>query len=352
MPLDSFGGLLDWDKLQAWIETQNLPGSGEIVSATPLAGGSQNALFMLTRSDGERIVLRRPPLHPRPNSNDTMAREARLLGAIAGSEVPHAALYAFCDNLGVLGVNFYLMAPLDGFSPSKALPGRYATDAAWRREMGADMVRAGAALSKVDYLARGLADYGKADNWHGRQVARWRSQLEGYREMENYPGHALPHVDETGRWLDDNIPSDVRISVIHGDFQYPNVMYFHDQPKIAGLIDWELSTLGDPMLDLGWMLCRWSGPNDPPGGEPPVTPWDGFLSRDELVSLYGDLTGRDMASVPWFAVLACYKLACLLEGSYARACAGKIPMATGATLHNVSLWLMARAHQIIGTGKI
>src|SRR5262249_2215979 len=150
------------------------------------------------------------------------------------------------------------MAPLEGFSPSKALPGRYATDAGWRREMGAAMVRAAAALADVDYAGRGLADFGKADNWHGRQVSRWRTQLESYRDMENYPGHALPHVDATGVWLDANIPADRRIGLIHGDFQYPNVMYHLDQPTISGLIDWELSTLGDPLLDLGWMLSSWS----------------------------------------------------------------------------------------------
>ncbi len=351
MSLDSFGGLLNWDNLQSWIQAQDLPGKGPIDSAVPLAGGSQNALFMLTRGS-ERFVLRRPPLHLRPDSNDTMRREARLLSALAGSNVPHARFYALCDDESVIGATFYLMAPLDGFSPSKALPGQYASDASWRREMGAEMVRAGAALSQVDYAARGLADYGKPDNWHGRQVDRWRSQLEGYRETPNYPGHALPHVDQTGAWLNANVPSDGRIGVIHGDFQYPNVMYAFDRPKIAGLIDWELSTLGDPLLDLGWMLSSWLQEGDPPGRDPAVTPWDGFLTRSELVSLYGELTGRDMTSMPWYATLACYKLACLLEGTYARACAGKGPIEMGQVLHGIALWLMARAQQIIGTGRI
>ena len=352
MALDGFGGLLDWDKLQPWIETQDLPGKGPVTEVSQLTGGSQNALFMLTRADGERMVLRRPPLHPRPKNNETMSREARLLKALAGSEVPHAQFYGLCEDTEVLGVHFYLMAPLDGFSPVRELPGQFGTDPAWRREMGADMVRAGAALSKVDHIARGLADYGKPDDWHGRQVARWRSQLEGYREMENYPGHALPMVDETGQWLNDHVPADQRIGIIHGDFQWPNVMYFHDRPKLAGLIDWELSSLGDPLLDLGWMLSSWSEPTDPAGKQPIVSPWDGFMTRKELVALYGELTGRDMSVMPWFAVLACYKLACLLEGSYARACAGKMPMNVGQTLHDYALWLMARAQQIIAKGDV
>ena len=346
MALDDFDGLLNWGKLQAWIASNDLPGSGPVDKVARITGGSQNNLFMLERG-GERLVLRRPPKHLRANSNKTMLREAQLLAGIAGSDVPHASLYGVCADESVIGACFYVMAPLDGFSPSGALPGEYATNAAWRREMGADMVRAAAALAKVDYKARGLADYGKADDWHARQVDRWRSQLEGYRDLEGYPGHALPNVDKVGRWLTDNLPGNRQIGIIHGDFQYPNVMYFHDKPKIAGLIDWELSSLGDPLLDLGWMLSSWSEDNDPAGKDPRVTPWDGFMTRAELISLYGELTGRDMSEMPWFFVLACYKLACILEGSFARACAGQAPKDVGDRLHDYALWLLAKADQLI-----
>lgn len=349
--LDDFGGLLNWDNLQSWIAANDLPGSGPIDGVTQILGGSQNALFMLSRGS-ERLVLRRPPKHLRPNNNETMRREARVLTALAGSAVPHAAVYGSCDDESVIGATFYVMAPLAGFSPMRALPPAYAANAEWRREMGAEMIRASAALSQVDHMAAGLADFGKAENWHGRQVDRWRSQLEGYREMENYPGHALPHVDETGRWLNDNLPTGGRIGIIHGDFQYPNVMYFDDRPKISGLIDWELSTLGDPLIDLGWMCTSWSGEGDPEGKDKVVTPWDNFMTRAELISLYGELTGRDMGEMPWFAVLACYKLACILEGSYARACAGKAPKEIGDHLHAYALWLMARAQQIIAKGEV
>ena len=349
--LNDFDGLLNWDNLQDWIAANDLPGSGPVTAVSPITGGSQNALFMMTRGN-ERLVLRRPPKHLRPNSNETMRREARVLTALKGSSVPHAAAYGACDDESVIGATFYVMAPLEGYSPMRALPKDYANNAQWRREMGAEMMRASAELSKVDYIAAGLSDFGKVENWHGRQVDRWRSQLEGYRGMENYPGHALPHVDETGQWLNDNLPSDGRIGIIHGDFQYPNVMYFDDRPKISGLIDWELSTLGDPLIDLGWMLSSWSGEGDPAGKEPVVTPWDNFMTRADLIALYGELTGRDMTVMPWFATLACYKLACILEGTYARACAGKAPKETGDFLHNYALWLMARAQQVIGTGKV
>jgi aminoglycoside phosphotransferase (APT) family kinase protein len=347
--LDDHDGLLDWDRLQAWVQASALPGSGPIRAVTKMAGGSQNNIFMLERG-GERMVLRRPPKHLRPNSNKTMMREARVLAALAGSDVPHAALYDACADESVIGAAFYVMAPLDGFSPLGSLPGRYGTDPSWRYEMGVEMVRAAAALSKVDYQARGLADFGKADDWHARQVDRWRSQLDGYRNMEGYPGHALPDVDAVGRWLTDNLPSDRRIGIIHGDFQYPNVMYRHDAPKLAGLIDWELSTLGDPLIDLAWMLQSWNEAGDPPGRNPVVQPWDGFLSRDDIVGLYGQLTGRDMREMPWFFVLGCYKLACLLEGTHARACAGQASMEMGERFNAIARWLLAKAQQIIARG--
>jgi aminoglycoside phosphotransferase (APT) family kinase protein len=350
--LDDFGGLLRWPALDEWIEAQaGIPGQGPVTEIEQLTGGSQNNLFLMRRG-AERFVLRRPPRHVRANSNDTMLREARVLAALAGSAVPHPAFHAVCDDMAVIGACFYVMAPLEGFSPIHALPGAYASDAGWRRAMGEQLVAAGAALGAVEYKAVGLADFGKPDDWHGRQVARWRSQLEGYRSLPGYEGHALPDVDAIGQWLSDNIPSDGRIGIIHGDFQFPNVMFSLRQPVISGLIDWELSTLGDPLLDLGWTLSSWWEEGDPEGKEPMVTPWDGFLPRKELVRMYGERSGRDMRAMPWFFCLACYKLACILEGSYARAKAGQAPVDIGERLHAYALWLLAKARQIMARGEI
>jgi aminoglycoside phosphotransferase (APT) family kinase protein len=346
--LSDFEGLLDWPRLQAWLDSQDLPGKGPIIAITALKGGSQNNLFMLQR-DGARFVLRRPPRHLRPNSNETMLREARVLGALRGSDVPRPHLLAACADTSVIGTAFYVMEPLDGFTPLGALPGRYADDAAWRRAIGEEMVRAAAALARVDINAVGLTDFGKAENWLERQVGRWRSQLEGYAAMEGYAGSQLPYVDEIGSWLESHRPTQVRIGLIHGDLQFANVMFRHDRPELAGLLDWELSTLGDPLLDLGWILTSWSEPGDPivAGRDPAVQPWDGFLTRAELVGRYGELTGRDMSDMPWFFVLACYKLGCLLEGTFARACAGKAPMDMGRFLHNYAVWLFTLAHQTL-----
>lgn len=343
--LDNFEGTIDWPRLNEWIAAQELPGSGPITGASKLAGGVQNNVYLLERGDTS-LVLRRPSKHVRPGSNETMLREARILKALADTEVPHPQLYAACGDESVIGACFYLMEPLEGFAPSGDLPGQYGTDPSWRRTMGEELVRAAAALAAIEPQTIGLGDLGKPDNWHERQVSRWRSQLDGYRDMPNYDS-ALPHVDEVGRWLTDNLPADRRIGLVHGDLQFPNVMFSHHAARITGVIDWELASQGDPLLDLGWILTSWLEEGDPEGKNPLVKPWDGFLSRNELVSLYGELTGRDLSVMPWFFTLACYKLACLLEGTYARSRAGQLPEHIGEKVHGYAVWLMNKATQII-----
>lgn len=341
--LDDFKGLLDWPKLEAWIAAQDLPGSGRITAATRLQGGLQNNVFLIERS-GASFVLRRPSKHVRPDSNDTMLREARILKALAGTAMPHPRFHAVCDDPSVIGACFYLMEPLEGFAPRGQLPGDYATDPRWRRSMSIELVNAAAALGAVDYKAIGLEGLGKPDDWHARQVARWRSQLDGYRSVPNYDG-ALPHVDDVSHWLNDNLPTDRCIGIVHGDLQFPNVMFSMRAPKVSGVVDWELASLGDPLLDLGWILSSWWEDGDPQGKNPLVKPWDGFLTRAELVQRYGQISGRDMTSMPWFFTLACYKLACLLEGTYARSKAGQVSADIGASVHAYAVWLMNKATQ-------
>ena len=346
--LDDFDGLLNIDNLQAWMEAETgVPGKGPITEIQKLTGGSQNNLFLISRG-GEKMVLRRPPRHIRKGSNETMLREARITKALAGSEVPHATLYGACADESVIGCAFYVMQPLTGFSPStrEPLPGSYGTDPSWRRAMGAEFMRCSAALQAVDYKAVGLGDFGKPDNWHARQVTRWRSQLEGYSELPGYEGASLPFVDEVGEWLTKHTPASGHMGIIHGDYQWPNVMFAYDRPEIIGLIDWELSAIGDTMLDLGWVLTSWVEPEDPPGKPANAWDWSGMMTRAELARMYCELTGRDLAEVPWYFTLACYKLGCILEGTYARSKAGQAPVETGVRLHQVATWLFTKAKQV------
>ncbi|MGH0028872.1 MAG: phosphotransferase family protein [Myxococcota bacterium] len=332
---------VDLARLSGWMDAQGLP-RGEIRDAELLAGGTQNILLRFTRG-GERYVLRRPPPHLRRNSNETMRREARVLGALAGSDVPHPALLAACPEEDVIGASFYLMQPIEGFNPTTGLRDLHAGSAAVRRAMGLSLVDGIAALSKIDPVAVGLEGFGKPEGWLERQVPRWQAQLESYAEHEGYPGPDIPGVDRVARWLDDHRPADFRPGILHGDYHLSNVMYALDGPELAAIVDWELSTIGDPLLDLGWLLATWPGDEGPTLGSIAVQPWDGFPRSAELVAHYGERTGRDLASVPWYGVLACYKLGIILEGTHARACAGKAPKATGDVLHATTVALFERA---------
>ncbi len=345
--LDDFGGLLNWPNLQDWIAAQpDLPGSGPVTAVEKLTGGSQNNIFLLTRGD-HKMVLRRPPEHLRKNSNDTMLREARVLGALRGSDVPHPEFYGACADTDVIGTTFYLMEPIDGFTPMGDMPGRYGTDPSWRQAIGYEMVDGAARLGAIDPDAVGLGDFGKPENWIERQVSRWRSQLDGYAQFENYGGSDIPNVDRVGAWLDANRPAEAKMGIIHGDYQFANVMMAPNEPKLAAIVDWELSTLGDPLLDLGWVLTSWIEPGDPPGKLPLLQPWEGMQSRADLIARYAETSGRDVSDMPWFFVMACYKLGILLEGTYARAGAGQADPAMGDIFHGMTRWLFARANQSI-----
>ncbi|WP_408587515.1 phosphotransferase family protein [Novosphingobium sp.] len=338
---------VDMTTLAGWMDQQGL-GSGPLEGVTSLAGGTQNILLRFTRA-GRTYVLRRPPPHLRANSNETMRREARVLAALADSDVPHPGLIAACADDSVLGAAFYLMEPIDGFNATQGLEPLHAGDASVRHRMGLSMVDAIAALSKVDYVAVGLSDFGKVDNWLGRQVGRWASQLKSYEEFPGWTGpQAIPGVDKVARWLEDNIPPTFQPGLIHGDFHLANVMFRHDSGELAAVVDWELCTLGDPLLDLGWLAATWPEDGVRRATDVAITPWEGFATIEEMIARYGQQTGRDLSHVDWFAVLACYKLGIILEGSNARACAGKAPREIGDRLHAHTIDLFERALRRIG----
>ncbi|AEG48303.1 aminoglycoside phosphotransferase [Sphingobium chlorophenolicum L-1] len=335
---------VDIDSLAAWMTDRGL-GSGPLTDMTPLAGGTQNILLRFTR-DGRDYVFRRPPAHPRPNSNETMRREARLLRALAGTDVPHPELIADCGDEAVLGVAFYLMEPVDGFNPIGQLPQPHAGSPAMRHDMGLALVDGIAALGAQDHQALGLDDFGKPDNFLGRQVDRWRSQLAGYAEFDGWTGaEALPSVGAVGDWLERHRPERFTPGIMHGDYHLANVMFRRDGPELAAIIDWELATIGDPLLDLGWVLATW--PDGKSGSTVSVEPWDGFPAAGELVARYAGRSARNLSAVDWYHVLACYKLGILLEGTHARACAGKAPRETGDRLHDRAIHLFERAEALI-----
>lgn len=334
---------VDLARLAGWMDEQGL-GDGPLEAPRRLAGGTQNVLLAFERA-GRSYVLRRPPRHKRANSDETMRREARVLAALAGSGVPHPALIAACSDEGVLGAAFYLMEPVDGFNPTTGLPGTYASDPAWRHAAALSMVDAIARLGGIDYVAAGLEGFGKPEGFLERQVERWRSQLESYRGFEGYPGPEIPGVAEVAAWLEANRPQQWRAGVLHGDYHLANVMFDPQAPRLAAVVDWELATIGDPLLDLGWMIATWPERAGNEIGAIGVEPWEGFPTADELVERYRGQSERDLRALDWYVVLACYKLGIILEGTYARSFAGKADRGVGELLHATTLGLFERARR-------
>lgn len=333
---------VDLAALERWMDAQGV-GAGPIADAQLLSGGTQNILMRFRRGDAA-YVLRRPPPVPRANSNDTMRREARVLAALDGTAVPHPRLIAACIEEHVLGVAFYLMEPVEGYNPTQGLSALHANDAAARHRIGLSMVEAIAALGAIDYRAVGLDGFGKPDNYLERQVGRWKAQLAGYTDLPGWPGPgAIPGVDRVACWLDAHLPAGYRPGIIHGDFHLANVMVRPDSGNLAAVVDWELSTIGDPLLDLGWLLATWPEGDAPHATDVAITPWEGFATPDELVAHYAETSGRDLSALDWYVVLACFKLGIILEGTHARACAGKAPKDIGERLHAHTIDLFERA---------
>ncbi|ALE17383.1 putative phosphotransferase [Altererythrobacter epoxidivorans] len=333
---------VDLSALVDWMDAHGV-GAGLISDPVLLAGGTQNILVRFRRGSST-YVLRRPPKVPRANSNETMRREARVLAALEGSSVPHPRLIAACGDEEALGVAFYLMEAIDGFNPTQGLPPLHTGDAAARHRIGLSMVEAIAALGEVDYRAVGLEGFGKTDNYLERQVGRWKAQLASYEDFTEWTGpQSIPGVGAVADWLDAKRPTEFRPGIIHGDFHLANVLVRPDSGDIAALVDWELCTIGDPLLDLGWLLATWPESDVPRATDVAITPWDGFATPEELVDHYALVSGRDLAAIDWYVVLACYKLGIILEGTHARACAGKAHKETGDRLHAHTLDLFDHA---------
>ncbi|GAA1970227.1 phosphotransferase family protein [Nocardioides panacihumi] len=278
----------------------------------PLSGGSQNELYLVDRG-GEQMALRRPPARDVAASAQVLMREARLLRALAGTDVPHARLRGVTDDPAVIGAPFYVMDLVDGWSPMNggwAAP--FDTDLEARRGLAIELVDGAAKMARVDWRAQGLEGFGKPDGFLERQVDRWLSHLSGYKFRD------IPGLDETARWLREHTPRTFEPGIMHGDYQFANVMYRHGAPaKLAAIIDWEMATIGDPLLDLGWVLVGW-----PPEGDAMkyarYLDYGGMPPRDDMLEHYARVSGRDVSYVDYYVILARFKLAIVLEASVAR----------------------------------
>ena len=289
----------------------NIPGALSPFTFDVIAGGRSNLTFRVTGADGQRFVLRRPPLgHVLATAHD-MAREYRIISAVGKSSVPVPPALGLCVDESVNGAPFYVMAFVDGVvldSPERAaeLP------MPLRRVAGEHLVDVLADLHAVDIDAVGLGDLAKREGYVERQVKRWSMQWDQSKTRE------LPAIDEVARRLRETMPQQQGVSITHGDFRFGNCLTDVATGQIAAVLDWELCTLGDPLADLGYLGVYWfhgelgtMRANDP-------TPAGGFPTYPQMVERYAQRTGRDVSGIDYYVAFGCWRLAVISEGVYAR----------------------------------
>src|SRR4051794_39322630 len=286
-----------------------------------VAGGKSTPPSRGAPEAGE-ATLRRPPLgNILPTAHD-MVREHRVLTALEGTAVPVPRVLYLGDADGPLGVPFYVMERVIGHVSRNGLPRAYADEPAQRAAIGAALVDVLADLHAVDPLAVGLADFGRPEGFMERQLRRWSQQWDASKTEE------LPALDALRDELVRTRPEHAAAAIVHGDYRLDNTVL---HPTVAGrvvaVLDWEMSTLGDPLADLGALLAYWSAAGDGPVRVaarivPPVTAQDGFPTRAEVVARYAQRTGFDVTHVGWYEAFAFFKLAVVCQGIAARAAGG------------------------------
>ena len=331
--------------LRVWVRAQGL--GTTVTDVVQLAGGSQNVVVRL-KIDGRSLVLRRPPPHQRPNSDRTMQREIAVLRTLAGSLVPHPAIIAWCEDLEVLGVVFYLMEDVDGFNPGNEVTTAYIRDPAMRHRVGLNYAADVARLGRAKWQDGPLAAWKRPGSFLERQVPQWRSAVNAYRQQDGYAFDSLPGVDELADWLEANRPPESEPGIIHGDIHLNNTMLRRDTPEVAAFVDWEMCTIGYPLLDLGWMLICWPIAPDPLGSAGYLAELGGLAQREEVLEAYQAARGRRIEHLDWYLALACLKLGVVIEGTWARYLAGAASREAGQRLHDGAVMLMGLGTAVAG----
>jgi aminoglycoside phosphotransferase (APT) family kinase protein len=338
--MQEFDGLLDTARLQSWIDDK-IPGRGQQITVTRVQGGASNIIFKIERA-GTVLALRRPPHVANDPTSNNMRREITLLEALKNTDVPHPRLVAPCLDPEVAGVPFAIMEWVDGFTPRNPLPPPFDTDPAVRRAMAFELIDALALISSLDWRQAGLESFGKPDGFLKRQVDRWLTQLGRYKTRD------IAGLDRLADLLQTQIPATPQVSLIHGDYQWVNTMFHHGAPtRLAAVMDWEMATIGDPLLDLGWVLSGWQEPNDEEPSHLDIIDWQNFPARSELAERYAKRTGLPLDHIDYYQALSLFKLACIMEGAYYRYATGKSDHPTHRKMEYVVPSMIRRALRVL-----
>jgi aminoglycoside phosphotransferase (APT) family kinase protein len=309
---------LDLDALTPWFAA-HVDGAGDAPLTAELISGGKSNLTYLVRCDAQEWVVRRPPLgHVVATAHD-MSREYKVIAGLAGTPVPVPRVFAQCTDDRVIGAPFYVMEHVEGrilrtFDEISTL------DEDEARSCSHALVDVLAELHAVDYEAVGLGDFGRPEGFLARNVARWGKQWQANKTRE------LPAIDEVARRLDAALPRSGPPSIVHGDYRLDNTMLSNDDAgRIVAVLDWEMSTLGDPLTDLALLVVYW-GEGNTEGvitSTAGVSQVPGFIGASEVVERYEKQSGRSIEHFDFYVSFALYKLAVILEGINARFKMGK-----------------------------
>jgi len=326
-------GLVDEPRLAAWLDALGIaPGSP--LRVRRISGGMSNESIGVERG-GARYVLRRPAKIALEGADRGMRREFRLLSALEGTPVPHPRPVALCEDLSVAGGVAYLMEHVDGFAPAFGLPAPFAGSAELQRDIALAAMSALGELARVDWRARGLADFGRPEGFHARQVERWSRQLERYGAQVE---RDLSGLREVGAWLEKHRPADDQWTpaIMHGDYHLANLFVAPKPPaRVAAILDWENATIGDPLLDLATFLRLLES-----GGR---AQWG---KRDALIARWEETSGQRAPDLRYWTALSAYKLSIMLEGVYRRSAADPT-RGDASGLGDTALQIMREAREVI-----
>jgi aminoglycoside phosphotransferase (APT) family kinase protein len=308
---------IDAAKVTAWLE-EHIEGARGPFRFEIIAGGHSNLTYAVLAADGRKLVLRRPPLgHVLASAHD-MGREHRIIAGLQATAVPVPPALGFCDDVSVTGAPFYVMGYVEGVVVRDRATAERALSVEARDRVSRSLVDTLAAIHAVDLEAAGLADLGRHEGYVARQLKRWYGQWNLQKTRE------LPLVDEVHDALAARIPPQGPATIVHGDYRLDNTMVSPEGDVVA-VLDWEICTLGDPLADLGLLLVYWTGPDDAPSawaGDSTTAP--GFWNRDRLAARYAEISGRDIGNLDFYVAFGFWKLACVLEGVYARYLGGAL----------------------------
>jgi len=305
---------LDLEAVIAWLRARTSIASP--LDAVRATGGRSNLTYVLTDAEDRRVVVRRPPLHGVLSSAHDVVREYRILTALAPTDVPVPICLGVEEDPAVIGAPFYAMEFIDGLvarDRSSAL----GLAPAQRRASSDSLIDVLARLHAVDIDEVGLGDLARRDGYLARQLHRWHTQLEAGRTRD------VSVLDEVHDRLAAAVPEQGPAAIVHGDYRLDNLVLDPSTGEVAAVLDWELTTLGDPLADLGLLLVYWVEASDRTIALPdPPTLAPGFATRRELLDRYAAATGRDLSDIGYYVAFGYWKLACILEGVHGRYVSG------------------------------